>query len=109
MKTRKVIVLDVAKADFRKIKRYVKRDFGDLVWDEVNAEFKESIRKIGLNAEGGKNITELEGVGGENFRMRLVRQTKVVYEFDDEKVLVHMFIHSNMDFRSHLFQRLFDI
>ena len=109
MKSRKVIILDAAKVDFRAIKRYVKKDFGDIVWDEVNVEFKDAIRKIGLNAEGGKTVEELEGMGGENFKMRLVRQTKIVYEYDNDKVLVHMFIHSNMDFRTHLFNRIFNM
>lgn len=48
-------------------------------------------------------------MGGENFRMRLVRQTRIVHEYDNDKVLVHMFIHSNMDFRTHLLNRLFNM
>ena len=29
----KVIILDVAKPDFRDIKSYVKQNFGDIVWN----------------------------------------------------------------------------
>jgi plasmid stabilization system protein ParE len=44
--TRNAVILDGAKADFREIKKYVKRQFGDLVWVEVNQEFKDTIKHI---------------------------------------------------------------
>lgn len=105
----KVIILDVAKPDFRDIKSYVKQNFGDIVWNEVNQEFKDTIKAIGLNPESGKLIEELAELGEGNFRQRLVRQTRVIYEYDDKQVLVHMFLHTKRDFRTHLVKRMFKI
>lgn len=107
--SRRVIILNVAKPDFREIKAYVKSHFGDAVWNDVNDEFKSTIDSIGLNPEAGKEIEELKELGQENFRIRLVRQTRIVYEYDNKEVLVHMFIHTKRDFRAHLMKRLFNV
>jgi toxin ParE1/3/4 len=104
---RKVIILDGAKPDFREIRKYVLSTFGEVVWSEVNQEFKNTISSIGLNPEAGKSIENLKDLGVINFRLRLVRQTRIVYEYDEKQVLIHMFIHTKKDFRSHLMKRLF--
>ncbi len=106
---RKVIILNVAKSDFKEIKNYVRDQFGENVWKEVNQELQNTIRNIGLNAEAGKRVEELGELGQDNFRTRLVRQTKIVYEYDEKEVLIHMFIHAKRDFRTHLLKRLFNI
>ena len=105
----KVIVLDVAKPDFREIRSYVQNEFGDTVWNEVNLAFKDMVRKIAAHPENGKEIVELKEIGLQNFRFRMVRQTKIVYEFNDTEVLVHMFIQTRRDFRTHLMKRLFNL
>lgn len=107
--SRKVIILNVAKPDFREIKTYMKSQFGDAVWNDVNEEFKTTINNIALNPEAGKEVEELKELGQGNFRTRLVRQTRIVYEYDDKEVLVHMFIHTKRDFRAHLMRRLFNV
>lgn len=103
--TRKVIILDIAKPDFKEIKNYVKAQFGETVWNEVNQEFKDTIKAIGLNPEAGTYLEELKILGLTNFRQRLVRQTRIIYEFNDSEVLVQMFIHTKRDFRTHLEKR----
>ena len=107
--SRKVVILNVAKPDFREIKTYVNSQFGEAVWNDVNEEFKSTINNIGLNPKAGKEIEELKELGQENFRTRLVRQTRIIYEYDDREVLVHMFIHTKRDFRTHLMKRLFNV
>ena len=107
--SRKVLILNVAKPDFREIKTHVKSQFGEAVWKDVNEEFKTTVNNIGLNPEDGKEIEELKELGQENFKQRLVRQTRIVYEYDDKEVLVHMFIHTKRDFRTHLMKRLFNV
>jgi plasmid stabilization system protein ParE len=103
---RRFIILDAAKPDFRDIKRYVKSKFGVTVWNEVNQEFKDTIKQIAGNPEAGTQLEELKSLGLDNFRQRLVRQTRVIYEFNDIEVLVHMFIHTRRDFRNHLEKRV---
>jgi toxin ParE1/3/4 len=103
---RKLIILDAAKPEFREIKNYVVAQFGDTIWQEVNQEFKATITNIGLHPEAGKEIVELQEIGETKFRLRLVRQTRIVYEYDENKVLIHMFIHTKRDFRTHLLKRL---
>ena len=106
---RKVIILDVAKPDFREVKNYVMNQFCETVWNEVNQEFKTTISNIGINPEAGKVIEELNDLGEGNFRLRFVRQTRIVYEYDDKQVLVHMFVHTKRDFRTHLMKRMFNV
>ena len=104
--TRQAVVLDGAKADFSEIKQYVKKQFGDLVWAEVNQEFKNTVGHITANPHLGTRIDELGTLGYDNYRKTLVRQTRIIYEFDSQKLIVHMFIHAKRDFKAHLEKRL---
>lgn len=104
--TRNAVILDGAKADFREIKTYVRQQFGDLVWAEVNQEFKDTIKHIAANPLLGTRIEELGALGYDNYRKTLVRQSRVVYEFDSQQLIVHMFIHTKRDFKTHLEKRL---
>jgi plasmid stabilization system protein ParE len=106
--SREVIILNAAKADFREIRSHVKARFGEKVWQEVNRELQDTVRDIGSNPKAGKKIEELEDLGQDSFRIRLVRQTRIVYEHDEKEILIHMFIHTRRDFRAHLLKRLFD-
>lgn len=106
---RKVIVLDAAKPDFQEIKTYVLSQFGREIWNQVFEEFKNTINDIGLYPEAGAEIDELKELFQEPFRIRLVRQTRIVYEYDDKEVLIHMFIHTMRDFRAHLLKRLLKV
>ena len=102
----RITLLDSAKEEFKDIKKYVKKEFGDLVWNTVNAEYKVTIQRIKENPQIGSTIDELKDLGVMHVKYTLVRQTKIVYEFDEAQVLVHMFIHTKRDFRTHLFKRL---
>lgn len=104
--TRHAVILDGAKVDFSEVRKYVRRQFGDLVWAEVNQEFKDTIGQIAVNPMLGTHIEELAGLGFDNFRKTLVRQTRVVYEFDTQRLIVHMFVHTKKDFKTHLADRL---
>ena len=104
--TRNAVILDGAKADFLEIKKYFKKQFGDLVWGEVNQEFKDTIKHITTNPMLGTHVEELAGLGYDNFRKTLVRQTRVVYEFDSQQLVVHMIVHTKKDFKTHLANRL---
>ena len=104
--TRHAVILDGAKADFREIKMYVKKQFGDLVWAEVNQELKDAIKHITDNPLLGTRIEEFGGLGFDNYRKTSVRQSRLVYEFDSQQVIVHMFIHTKRDFKTHLEKRL---
>ncbi len=104
--TRNVVILDGAKADFREIKKNVRKQFGDLVWAEVNQEFKNTVNLIGSNPLLGTHIDELGSFGYDNYRKTLVRQTRVVYEFDHQNVIIHLFIHTNRNFKTYLEKRL---
>lgn len=104
-----VVVLDVAQPDFRQVKSYVKKNFGDIVWQQTNQQIKDKLTTIGLNPQAGRLIDELVSLGIDNFKFRLVGQTKIVYEILDTEVLVHMFIHSKQDFKTHLMKRLFEV
>ncbi len=104
--TRKIVILDSAKEEFKGIKRYVNQAFGEPVWNTVNAEYKEAIQRIKDNPEAGRYIDELQELGMTHYKCILVRQTRVIYEFNQHLVIIHMFINTQRDFRSHLMKRL---
>lgn len=104
--TRNAVILDAAKSDFREIKTHVRRQFGDLVWAEVNQELKDTIRRLAANPLLGTYIEELGALGYDNYRKTLVRQTRIVDEFDSQRIVVHMFVHTKRDFMIHLEKRL---
>lgn len=103
---RRIVILDSAKEEFKDIKKYVKREFGDSVWNAVNAEYKRSFKLIKENPQVGSYVDELKELGITNVKYALVRQTRIVYEFDDDLIIVHMFIGTKRDFRTHLLKRL---
>ncbi len=105
--TRNAVILNGAKADFREIKKNVKKQFGDLVWAEVNQEFKDTIKRLTANPLFGTHIDELNSFGYDNYRKTFVRQTRVIYEFDSKQLIIHMFIHTKRNFKTHLETRLF--
>lgn len=105
--SRRIVILDSAKEEFKDIKKYVKRDFGDSVWNTVNAEYKGALQRIKENPKIGSYVDELKELGFTNVKYVLVRQTRVVYEFDDSLIIIHMFIGTRRDFRAHLLKRMF--
>ncbi len=106
--SRRIVILDSAKEELKDSKKYVKKEFGDSVWNAVNAEYKDASRLIKNNPEIGNHIDELKELGITNIKYILIRRTRVVYEFDESLALVHMFIHTKRDFRAHLFKRFFN-
>jgi len=105
--SRRIVILDGAKEELQDIKKYVKRDFGDSVWNTVSAEYKGAFQRIQENPGIGSCIDELKELGIPNVRYVLVRKTRVVYEFDDSLIIIHMFIGTRRDFRAHLLKRMF--
>lgn len=101
------VILDSAKEDFKEIKAYIKKEFGKSTWNTVNEEYKTAFDIIKKKPEHGTNIVELQQFGITNIKYRLVRQTKIVYEFGDSAIYVRMFISTKMDFRTHLLKRIF--
>ena len=67
----------------------------------------DTIQRLAANPMLGTHLEELGAFGYGNYRKTLVRQTRVVYEFDNEQLIIHLFIHTKRDFRAHLEKRLF--
>ncbi|GAB7529870.1 hypothetical protein PS3A_22810 [Pseudomonas sp. 3A(2025)] len=103
---REIVILDSAKDDFKEMKRYVANQFGQLTWITVNTEYKAAFRSIQANPEHGTDIEELKQFGITNVKFRLVRQTKIIYEFDDTIVYIRMLINTRRDFSRHLTKRV---
>ena len=105
---RNFVILDSAKEELKDIQKYIKKNFGDLIWNEVNFEYRDAFKFIKHNPDSGGSIEELKNLGITNVKYKLVRQTRVVYEFDNELILVHMFISTKRDFGNHLMKRILD-
>jgi toxin ParE1/3/4 len=86
--------------------RFTAECSGVRCWNAVNAEYKKAIQRIKKSSRAGSAIDKATEVGITNVKYVLVRQTKIVYEFDEIQVLVHMFINTKRDFRTHLLKRL---
>ncbi|MBC3872023.1 type II toxin-antitoxin system RelE/ParE family toxin [Undibacterium flavidum] len=102
----KVQVLAYAKDDYREIRGYVKRKFGDQVWVAVEADFKKVLKQIAEMPLAGSVPEEIEAIGLVHYRQRLVGQTRIIYQIKEEEIFVHMFVDTNRDFPTVLYDRL---
>lgn len=102
----KILILDSAKDDFMDMKQQVKREFGENIWNTVNTEYKAAMDLIKNNPGIGSQFDELKELGIDNIRYVLVRQTRMMYEFDATTIVIHGFIHTRRDYRTHLLKRL---
>lgn len=103
---RPVLVLREARTDFKAIKQYILARFGKATWNTVNLEFKAALQLIATSPMTGSPVEELQSLGMTNIRSMLVRQTRIIYEVDDEQILIHLFIDTRRDFRTHLLHRM---
>ena len=106
---RKVIVLQSAQTDYRKIKRYVTDQFGNQPWLAINDEWQNKIKKLAVDPDLGTNIPELDGTGFTGFKKYQYKNAYVVYHHADDFLVIYMFIPSMRDFRRHLMERLLDV
>lgn len=104
--SRKVVVLQSAKSDYRSIKSYVTQKFGTETWLDINSEWQSKINKLATNPELGSNISELDGTGFTGFKKYQYKNAFVVYQTSDSLLTIYMFIPSMRDFRQHLMNRL---
>jgi len=103
---RKVVVLQSAKSDYRRIKSYVTQKFGAEAWLAINSEWQTKINKLAAAPELGSNISELEGTGFSGFKKYQYKNAYVVYQTSESLLTIYMFIPSMRDFRRHLMDRL---
>jgi plasmid stabilization system protein ParE len=103
---RKVVILQSAKSDYRRIKNNVTQKFGAETWLEINHEWKGKLNKLAVNPELGSNISELDGTGWTVFKRYQYKNAYAVYQTSDALLTVYMFIPSMRDFRRHLMDRL---
>ena len=104
--SRSVKVLAYAKDDYREIRGYVKRKFGDQVWKTVEADFMKMFKQIADMPLAGSVPEEIEAIGLVHYRQRLVGQTRVIYQIKEAEIFVHMFVDTNRDFSTLLYDRL---
>ena len=102
----KVQVLAYAKDDYREIRGYVKRKFGEQVWMSVEADFKKMLKQISDMPLAGSVPEEIEAIGLVHYRQRLVGQTRVIYQIKEAEIFVHMFVDTNRNFTTLLYDRL---
>lgn len=101
-----VQVLAYAKDDYREIRGYVKRKFGDQVWMIVEADFKKMLRQIAEMPFAGSVPEEIDAIGLIQYRQRLVGKTRVIYQIKEKEIFIHMFVDTNRDFSTLLYDRL---
>ncbi len=103
---RKVVILQSAKSDYRRIKSYVTQKFGAEAWLAINNEWQTKINRLAAAPELGSNISELDGTGFTGFKKYQHKNADVVYQTSDSLLTIYMFIPSMRDFRRHLMDRL---
>jgi hypothetical protein len=72
-----------------------------------NPEYKAAFDLIKKDPDQESRIEELHELGITNVKYKMVKQTRIVYEFDGTTIYVRMFISTRIDFRRHLLKRLF--
>jgi len=102
----KVQVLAYAKDDYREIRSYVKKKFGEQVWMTVEADLKKMIGQIADMPHAGSVPEEIAEIGLVHYRQRLVGQTRVIYQIKEAEIFVHMFVDANRNFPTLLYDRL---
>lgn len=102
----KVQVLAYAKDDYREIRGYVKKKFGGQVWMNVETDFKKMLKQIADTPLAGSVPEEIAAIGLVHYRQRLVGQTRVIYQIIDAEIFIHMFVDTNRDFPTLLYDRL---
>ena len=101
-----VKVLAYAKDDYREIRDYVKRKFGDKSWMTFEAGLKKMFKQIADMPLAGSVPEEIEAIGLVHYRQRLVGQTRIIYQIKEDEIFVHMFVDTNRDFSTVLYDRL---
>jgi plasmid stabilization system protein ParE len=101
-----VFILDSAKGDYREIRTRVRHKFGEKVWKASEQKYKEVLRDIGEFPFAGFIPDEVVSLGLQGIRERLVGQTRVIYEVDEQNVYVSMFVSTRRDFMTMLTDRL---
>ncbi len=101
-----VKVLAYAKDDYREMRGYVKRKFGDQVWMAVEADFKKMFKQIADMPLAGSVPEEIEAIGLVHYRQRLLGQTRVICQIKEVEIFIHMFVDTNRDFSTILYDRL---
>lgn len=102
----KVQVLSYAKDDYREIRGYAKRKFGDEVWMTIEADFKKMFKQIADMPLVGSVPEEIEAIGLVDYRQRLLGQTRIIYQIKEKEIFVHMFVDTKRDFPTILYNRL---
>ena len=105
---RKVVILQSAQSDYKKIKHYVIQKFGVQTWRTINDAWQVNLKKLTENPNLGSNISELDSTGFTGFRKYQYKNAYVSYHTSDERLIIYMFIPSMRDFRRHLMDRLLD-
>ena len=78
--SRRIVILGSAKEEFKDLKKYVQRDFGDSVWKTVNAEYKDAFKRIKENPKIGSYVDELKELGIAKVRVQLLAEQSLRLE-----------------------------
>lgn len=54
----------------------------------------------------GSGPEEIEAIALAHYRQRLVGQTRIIYQIKETEIFVHMFVDTNQDFPTLLYDRL---
>eukprot|EP01031_Cornospumella_fuschlensis_P022633 gene22633-27602_t len=85
----KMVVMDIAEYERQQ------ETFALLKWVPLGQkELAQRRRWINSHETAHPKLEELRALGLPHFRQRLLRQTRVIDEFDDQTVVVHLFIHT---------------
>lgn len=104
--THAVRVLHAARDDYREIRQYVRRKFGEQVWKDSDQKYKELLHDIGEFPFAGAVPDEALRLGLHGIRQRLLGPSRVIYEIHGQSVYVHMFVSARRDFATMLIDRV---
>lgn len=105
MADKKVLVSDFAMEDLREIVAYYQSLNKNYV-EKVIAEFEENIFSLKQFPRSGRIVPELERQGIENYRELIHHPYRIIYEIQEDAVIIHTIIDGRRNFQDLIISKL---
>ncbi|MBK8188095.1 MAG: type II toxin-antitoxin system RelE/ParE family toxin [Cellvibrio sp.] len=101
-----LIVLESAETDLKEIKHYVNQRFSAGIWKKTSNQLKTALKQIQRFPYSGSIPIEVIELQLNQYQQIICDMNRIIYEIDDNKILIHMIVDVRRDMKSLLMKRL---
>lgn len=101
-----LIILESAETDLKEIKHYVIHRFSAGTWKKTFSQLKTALKQIQRFPYSGSIPTEVVELQLNQYQQIVCDMNRIIYEIDDNKILIHMIVDVRRDMKSLLMKRL---